>query len=159
MLHEWGSGRTQAAHDDQPPHHPWRVFRRLAHVRLRWADLPPGIWGRTDFMHSTVTIARGLTQAERRCTIAHETQHVLRGPVPAHRQAHEEREVDRAAARLLLPDVRAIGEALAWSQLRIAEAADELWVDEPTLRTRLDALHPAERAYLRRRLDEVDPAA
>jgi hypothetical protein len=133
-------------------HHPWRAFRELAHIRLLWAQLPDGLLGLTDFEAGTVTLAHGMNQAERRCTIAHETQHVLRGPVPAYLRAREEREVDKAAARLLLPDIRELGEALAWA-VSVGEAADELWVDEPTLRARLENLHPAERAYLRRRLE------
>jgi hypothetical protein len=77
------------------------------------------------------------------------------GPVPTYLQPREEPEVDKAAARLLLPNIRAVGEALAWSvSVSVGEAADELSVDEPTLRTRLEHLHPAERAYLRRRLEE-----
>lgn len=134
-------------------HHPWRAFRELEEWTLRWAVLPFGIWGLTDFGDKTVTLAHGLTQAERRCTIAHETQHIHRGEVPAWRQPHEEREVDRNVARLLLPDIYAIGEALAWATCN-EEAADELWVDDLTLRARLDSLHPAERAYLKRRLAE-----
>ena len=86
-----------------------------------------------------------MTQAERRCTIAHEAEHM----------AGERREVsaDRNAARLLLPDIHEVGEALAWAH-SLHEAADELWVDEATLRARLDALHPSERHYLNRRLAE-----
>lgn len=134
-------------------HHPWRAFRDLAHITLRWAHLPDGVLGVTDFEAGTVTLAHGMNQAERRCTIAHETQHVVRGPVPAYLRAREEREVDRCSARLLLPDVKVIGEALAWA-VSVGEAAEELWVDEPTLRARLEALHPAERGYLRQRLGE-----
>lgn len=60
-------------------HHPWRAFRALSHIRLRWAALPEGLYGYTDHELGEVVLAEGLTQAERRCTIAHETQHVLRG--------------------------------------------------------------------------------
>ncbi len=129
-------------------HHPWRRFREeLSEWTLLWAALPEGILGVTNFRARTVTLTHGMTQAERRCTIAHESEHM----------AGERREVvaDRNAARLLLPDIRAIGEALAWSH-STHEAAEELWVDEATLRARLDALHPSERHYLRRRLEEID---
>lgn len=132
-------------------HHPWRAFRELTDWTLRWARLPDGIWGETCWATQTVTLTLGMNQAERRCTIAHETQHVLRGPVPVVHQVREEGVVDRNVARLLLPDVRAIGEALAWAP-HLREAADELWVDEIILETRLRFLHPSERAYLKRRL-------
>lgn len=133
-------------------HHPWRAFRDLVDWTLEWAHLPPGVWGVTDFESRTVTLRHGLSQAERRCTIAHETQHILRGPCHSTMEAWEEATVDRHAARLLLPDVRAVGEALAWASC-LDEAADELWVDTLILEARLRALHPAERAYLRQRLE------
>lgn len=136
-------------------HHPWRVFRDLAEWTLRWAYLPDGSWGETCFDSRTVTISPGLNQAERRCTIAHETQHILRGPAPVSLVDYEERVVDRNVARLLLPDLQAIGDALAWACWHdVHAAADELWVDEFVLQTRLDHLHPSERGFLRRRFAE-----
>lgn len=135
-------------------HHPWQAFRELVDWTLEWAHLPPGVWGETDFDRRTVTLTHGLNQAERRCTIEHERQHILRGPVDsAAYAAREEVEVDRNAARVLLPDVHQVGEALAWAH-SLAEAAEELWVDEVILEARLRHLHPAEKAYLRRRLGE-----
>lgn len=139
-------------------HHPWRAFKALADWTLHWAHLPEGIWGETCWETKTVTLAHGLNQAERRCTIAHETQHVLRGPVPIYMEAKEEVRVDRNAARLLIPDVRVLGDVLAWSTT-LDEAAVELWVDVEMLEVRLSSLHPAERAYLKQRLDaESHPA-
>lgn len=135
-------------------HHPWRAFRSLVSWSLHWSDdLPEDMFGYTDHAAHRVVLAVGLTQVERRCTIEHERQHVIRGPVPRHLIAREERRADRDAARTLLPDVRTIGEALAWAR-DMEEAAFELWVDEPTLRCRLEHLHPAERHYLRARLEE-----
>lgn len=136
-------------------HHPWRAFRALSHIRLRWAHLPDGLLGYTDHIAGEVVLAEGLTQVERRCTIAHETQHVLRGPVPPHLSRREEAAVDREAARALLPDVRPVAEAMAWAH-SVEEAAEELWVDVETLRCRLASLHPAERGFLHRRLAECD---
>lgn len=134
-------------------HHPWRAFRELVDWTLHWAHLPEGLLGLIDFGAQTVTLDSRLTQAERRCTIAHETEHIRRGPVPAHLRAREERTVDRNVARRMLPDIKAVGEALAWAH-QLEEAADELWVDEATLRARLEHLHPAEQHYLRRRLED-----
>ena len=134
-------------------HHPWRAFRALADWSRHWHRLPSGIWGQTCWETRTVTLTHGLNQAERRCTIAHETQHIIRGPVPGHMEAREEAAVDRNVARLLIPDVRVLADTLAWSAT-VGEAASELWVDPETLQVRLTSLHPAERAYLRLRLDE-----
>lgn len=136
-------------------HNPWQAFRALTHISLRWAQLPDGLLGYTDFDLMEVVLSPRLDQAQRRCTIAHETQHLLRGPVPEHFQAREEVTADKIAARLLLPDIKVVGEALAWARSN-AEAADELWVDEAMLRCRLDHLHPAERGYLKKRLAEFE---
>src|SRR3954454_309979 len=93
-------------------HDPWRRFAGLTDWTLRWGELPPGVMGLTCHRTRTVTLALGMSQAERRCTIAHETQHILRGPVPAAATAVEEQLIDRAVASLLLPDLRSVGDAL-----------------------------------------------
>lgn len=133
--------------------HPWCEFRSLTDWTLTWAALPARIMGLTCWADQTVTLDRTLLQAERRCTIAHEVEHIRRGPVPVEPvlAAREEAAVEQAVARRLIT-IRALGEALAWSQ-HPAVVADELWVDEDTLRVRLEHLHPAERAYLKRRLE------
>lgn len=135
-------------------YHPWRHLRRLVDWTLHWSDLPEGILGLTDFERRTITLTTGLTQVERRSTIAHELVHAERGPVLDVYWPREEATVNRLVARRLLPDIRQVGEALAWA-CDLDEAADELWVDVATLTTRLEALHPAERHYLRRRLAEA----
>ncbi|UIU47041.1 hypothetical protein [Microcystis phage MinS1] len=131
--------------------HPWRRFRHLAHIKLMRHDGGPA--GVTNFVAGTISLRRDLTQAERRTTILHECLHVERGPALSTLAAREELRVERETARLLMPDVRAIGEALAWAT-SLEEAADELWVDTQSLRVRLRYLHPAERGWLRRRLED-----
>lgn len=132
-------------------YHPWRRLRELVDVTLGWHDGGYAGWCR----HSTqeVSLRRGMTQAERRSTICHEVVHLERGPAPKGYGRQDELAVSKEAARRLIPNVRALGEALAWACCP-EEAADELWVDVGTLRTRLNHLHPAERAYLKRRLDD-----
>lgn len=145
---------------DQPRfagmYHPWRALRRMSHVRLRWEKLPEGMLGMTDFDTNEVILdpEQNVTQADRRSTLTHELHHLLRGPVPTLMRHREEVTCDRLAARLLLPDIKAIGDALAWADRNIAEAAAELWVDEDMLKVRLEHLHPSERGYLKRRLAE-----
>lgn len=133
-------------------YHPWRHLRDLAHVRLEWRHDTHDL-GCTHFRADLITMSTQQTQAERRCTIAHELVHLERGPVPPHLEAREEEVVEREAARRLI-DLHDLGEALAWSPYP-CEVADELWVDEAMLEARLAGLHPSERAWLRRRMAEV----
>lgn len=136
-------------------HHPWRAFRHLVDWTLHWAHLPDGVLGLTDFRARTVTLAYGLTQAERRCTIAHETEHIRRGPVACSSLvAREERIVDEAAARKLIT-LEALADAMVWAY-DDHEAADELWVDVATVRARLATLTDGETAALNRRLDAAE---
>lgn len=132
---------------------PWRRLRALTHVQLEWHD--DGPMGESDFERGTISLRRGLSQAERRCTVLHEALHHERGPALSTLVEREEQRVDKECARLLLPDVHWVGEALAWAR-DLEEAADELWVDHDTLLTRLENLHPSELHYLRRRLEHHD---
>ncbi|BBZ27515.1 hypothetical protein MMAD_18100 [Mycolicibacterium madagascariense] len=95
-----------------------------------------------------IWLARGLTQAERRCTLTHELVHRERGPVPTEptAAAREERVVDEIAARRLIT-YEALAEGLRWSR-HPRELAEHLWVDEPTLQTRMTTLDPIEVADL-----------
>lgn len=129
-------------------YHPWRRLRELTDVTLCWHQYGVAGWCR----HSTATVSlrTDLTQAERRSTVCHEVVHLERGPGLLGFEDREESAVEREAAKRLI-GIRELGEALAWAG-SFAEAADELWVDVGTLRARLSYLHPAERAYLARRL-------
>lgn len=133
--------------------HPWRRLRALAHITLEWHD--DGPMGETDFEAGTISIRRGLTWEERRCTVLHEVLHVERGPVTAGLADREELRVRKETARLMLPSVKAIGDAYAWAQGDDQAAAVELGVDVDVLRTRMKYMtHPTERGYLARRFDE-----
>lgn len=136
-------------------HHPWRTFRVLTDWRLEWAALPSGTWGQTCFASKTVTLTLGMNQAERRCTIAHETLHILRGPVAPHRELQEELLIDRTASRLLLPSMREVVDALTWARGDYETASEELWVDPLMLEVRLSSLWARERAYYERRMADV----
>ena len=132
--------------------HPWRRLRALSGWELRWhrpEDDPDA--GFTLFDDKVISLRSDLTWEERRCTVLHECLHAEWGPtlvgVLAERQ---ELRVRRETARLLLPSIHEVGEALAWA-LSPAEAASELSVDVDVLRDRLRWLDPAERRYLRGR--------
>lgn len=139
--------------------HPWRDLRALAHVVVHHVDMRPGVWGAGDG-HSRIWLDRRLGQVERRCTLAHELEHLARGHRGCQDEATESTVV-AAAARYLLPSPHVVADALVWARGDLEAAADELWVDEPTLRARLDArhLHPAERAIIVKRISELEVGA
>lgn len=146
--------RTRQA--DHHRHHPWRVFSTLTDWTLEWTDdLPDDTWGRTVFADMKVFVANGLDQAGRRCTIAHETQHILRGPAPVEQNLREELITDRRVSRLLVPSVRRLGHALSWHHAATERVADELWVDEKILDVRMAGLTHRERTYLDEQLATV----
>lgn len=119
-----------------------------------WAHLPGDLLGEIDFDAKTITLDLRLTPEERRCTIAHETEHIRRGPVPDWLRLREERAIDRIVAQRLLPNVKMIADALTWAEWNLDVAAEELWVDRATLESRLlHMVHPAERAYMKRRFE------
>lgn len=134
--------------------HPWRALRRLRDVTLVIADLGGGVLGRTDFTSRTITLDHQLLQAERRSTLTHELVHLERGPVPAGYTVREERAVEVEAARRLIT-LEQLADAMLWAYDE-HELADELWVDVPTVRTRLASLTDAEGRDLNRRLDAAE---
>lgn len=124
---------------------------------LTMGILPLGTWGLTNFKTRQITIDRRLLTVEARCTLHHEAEHARRGPVPYGLAAREEYRVNKIVARTLLPDLRAVADALNWADWRLPEAADELGVDEDTLQWRLETLTTIERLELASAWDEDDP--
>lgn len=125
----------------------------MPHIDVVWTDqVPVTVRAATDG-HSTIWMSRGLVQRERRSSLAHELEHVRRGRRGCLPPAVEDH-VHAHAARRLLPDG---ADGLVWAQGVLDVAAEELWVDTATVRARIDVrwLHPAERAYLRRRIAEA----
>lgn len=136
--------------------HPWRRLRdEHPDWAVEWTRLPDGILGATDHTRRLILLDERLLQAERRCTIAHELEHVRRGPVPDDDllAAREEAAIDLAVSQQLIR-IDDLGDALAWSRWP-QEAADELWVDAATLAVRLRHLTPAETEELARRLSDL----
>jgi hypothetical protein len=101
-----------------------------------------------------IWLCRTLTQAERRCTLTHELVHRERGPVPADpaSAAREELIVDEITARRLITLPHLV-DGLRWTR-HPRELADHLWVDQPTLRTRMSTLDPIETAELEHHLED-----
>lgn len=139
-----------------PLPHPWRRLRELAHVTLAWHEGGP--MGLTTHSTATVSLRRGLTWEERRCTLQHELIHIEDGPVPVGLREKDEERVRRATALRMIPDIRPVGDAIAWAHSE-HEAAEELGVDVDVLEYRLRHMSPMERAWLRHRLDQDDAVA
>lgn len=134
---------------------PWRWLRRLTHITVLWSDdLPEDVLGHADFSTDTITLATGMTQAERRSVCWHEVLHLCRGPVPLHLTGREEQAVDLEVARTLIP-FGALVDAMLWSR-DDHEIAEELTVDVTLVRIRLEALTAAESADLEQALDEAE---
>lgn len=125
--------------------HPWRELQGLPEWACRFVDLPDGVLGATDHDRQVIFLARGMSQAQRRSTLAHELRHVTR---PAER----EHCVDQVACARLIPLDRLI-DALRWC-LDKRELADELWVDLATVETRLASLSENEQATIEEALDD-----
>lgn len=88
--------------------------------------------------------------AERRCDLAHAIGHLdLEHRGDTFNTKHEE--AARRYASKMLIDLVPLADAMAWSESR-DEVAELLRVDVSTLNKRLEHLHPAERAFLQRRL-------
>lgn len=128
--------------------HPWRVLRGWHDITVEWRHLPDSQYAVTNG-RDRIWIDPRQSQAERRCTIAHEMAHIELGHVNGCSLA-EEVAAAVLAARRLIP-VRRLADALVWSQ-HPTEVAETLWVDRDTLETRLAHLHPAERHYITQRL-------
>lgn len=134
---------------DHRGHHGWWTIGFLPEWAVEYTDdLPPGKLGLTIHAEKRILIRDGLDVETRRSTIVHETGHVLRGEGSSCHELYEESLVERQAARLLLPSVRRIGEAMAWHHASYTLTARELWVDEKLLNARLSTLAPADRAWL-----------
>lgn len=110
------------------------------------------MWGLTSFSLRKVWICRRLRQVHRRCTLTHELIHLERGPVPEHLQEQEERIVNELAARRLI-ELPELIEGLRWTR-DLDELAEALWVDAPTLKTRMTSLDPLEVADVEHALED-----
>ncbi|WP_157571806.1 hypothetical protein [Nocardioides alkalitolerans] len=131
---------------------PWRHLRRLVHVRLLWHD--DGPMGLTNHRDQTISLRRGMSWEERRCTVQHEVLHIERGPQPLGLRAKDEEKVRRETAFLMIPEIRDVLEALLWAYTD-EEAAEELGVDVYVLRYRLRHMSPMERAWLTNRFAQA----
>lgn len=80
--------------------HPWKRLRELAHVALHWHDGGP--WGIARHSTQEISLRRGLTQAQRRSTLAHELMHLQVGPAIVGYVDQDEAHVRERTARWLI---------------------------------------------------------
>ncbi len=137
--------------------HPWRRMRDLGPSwKLQWSGaLPTGRLGLTNFRTRTITLRLDLTFEERRCTITHEVEHAIRGTFLRSEYLREELEVDRISARLLLPSIRDVADAMVYHSGSYEQVAEDLWVDPWMLEVRLSSLQHLELGYFERRMTDV----
>lgn len=136
-------------------YHPWRALRRLRNLTLHWThDVPDGELACIEYETAEIRMRPNLSQAQRRSAITHEIVHYERGPVPGWLRAREEVAVSREAACRLIT-YEDLARAMVWA-CDDHELADQLWVDVPTARARLEALTPAEADHLHRLLDSAE---
>lgn len=129
---------------------PWEHASRLD-LRIVFRKLPEDLMG--VYFHGparVIALDSRLTQVERRCTLAHELVHLERGDdghcaTDWHEDKQEQLVHSIAARRLIATEDLALALILHES---IYAQAEELWVDEMTLRTRLAGLSTAERLEL-----------
>jgi Zn-dependent peptidase ImmA (M78 family) len=134
---------------------PYDLLRAHPDVTMCLDDLPDGQRGRWYPDIDTIVIDRRLSQAERRCTLAHELTHRRFDDDPNLQgwfAEWAELRCRREAARMLIPH-EALADALIWCHdENLAEMADHLWVDVDTLRDRVMTLTAAEAAAIRVRM-------
>lgn len=126
---------------------PW-MFLAERHPDVQVRLLPPAYlgnrWGQTLWRDGVpeIHIAFDLGRIQRRCTLAHELHHVLRGEPCQPLCPDDEADVIEQTARFLLPDLDQVAEAVAGHDLDTA--AERLHVTRHVLTDRLDSLTEAE---------------
>lgn len=125
--------------DDATPN-PWALLRVRPWLELVWTHhLPAGIRAATD--GTRIWITHGLSQRERRCALMHELIHIDHGHT-GHQPPGVEQLVEAVTARTLLPSLDTVRRTLMLADGRIDVAAEELWVTEAVLRSRLGTAPP-----------------
>lgn len=136
---------------------PWKVLGGTDLILDR-APIPQ--MGRYYNERRAIVIRQGILLVEERTVLWHELVHARRRDRSCddpYFDDDQERSVDREAARWSMPF-----RALLWAAHGAhshAEVADALKTTERMLHVRLDTLHPAERAALRRVNQEMEWAA
>ncbi|WP_083856979.1 ImmA/IrrE family metallo-endopeptidase [Schaalia turicensis] len=111
-------------------------MREASEIELIWAEnLPDGVLGATN--GKQIWLSSKQFQTERRCTLTHELVHIELGHDGCQPVAVEKQVCVEAARRLITIDQ--LRTWLPWA-LSMEELAECLWVDEDTLKARLENL-------------------
>jgi hypothetical protein len=135
---------------------PWRYLRsKLPSVPVFTGVLEDGVWGLTEWTERgpEIHLAFDLGATARRCTLAHEIQHVEYGKPCRDECDEDEQRVVAATARWLLPDLSAVAGAITARDVR--DAAKMLGVTRRVLCDRLSCLTEAETGQLRELLESL----
>ena len=138
-------------------YHPYRHALDLG-VSVVYQPLPDAMLGCWDPDTRTIYLQPGLDQRERRSTLTHELVHAIRGDEPCattELELRQEATVELAAAQLLIP-LDDLTSALRWCRDEV-ELAEDLWVDEALVRTRLENLTDMDKAFIEHALWGADP--
>ena len=135
---------------------PWKHLRTYRRVELTVCSLPAGTRAYVDFDARHIFMDSSLLQRERNDALAHELTHLERGRPVAGFEDAEERAVNEAVARRLIP-LDALVQALRWSR-NPTELAEDLNCTEATVLTRLAGLTPDESVLIRSALDHGEVA-
>ena len=131
----------------ETPHtrRPWSTLLQAHPDTAVWptSSLPSTVLGCTDGTSIWLTVEQ--TVAEARCTLVHELIHLERGHSTC-QPPDVEADVAREAAQRLIP-IDELADALTQARSEL-EAAELLWVDVDTLRTRLAFLDDVEYSRL-----------
>ena len=126
----------------------------MPEVEVLWEPLPEGVAAETDGVR-TIWIDPRLSQAQRRCTIEHERQHLLAGH-DDECSPRLEALVEEAAARQLIR-LEHLAAAIVWSQDE-RDLAEDLWVDVDMIRARLRSLTADEAAFIEAVIERTERA-
>lgn len=135
---------------------PWAELTSLSHLELRRE--PPARGRLGEYLHhlNLIRLHPDLPRRQARAVLCHELRHHEFsdvGTLCGKTKAFQERRADGAAARLLV-DIRDLADAMVIHERHASAVAVELRVSLDVVQTRVDRLHPSERAYLKRRLAE-----
>ncbi len=146
----------------QNTYSPWDELAALPHIELRRESPMCGrlgeyVLGAGCHGGGLIRLEPSMPRRQMRSVLCHELRHHEFGDVGSacgKATARQERRADSSAARLLV-NIHDLADAMVIHARHPSAVAVELRVSVDVVHARVEHLHPAERAYLRRRMAEV----